>query len=193
MSTSNFSSEQESNQEAALSSSATGTEQRVKESLETLTPIRARHILILGGLSAFGPLSTDMYLPALPTLSHDLGATMSQIQITLSACILGLALGQVIAGPISDALGRRRPLLIGVAVFALASLLCIIAPSVAVLTILRFVQGFAGASGIVIALAIARDLYSGIALARCILLLLMVNFLAPIITPTFDGHVLSSS
>jgi DHA1 family bicyclomycin/chloramphenicol resistance-like MFS transporter len=136
MSTSDFSSEQESNQEAALSPSATGTEQRLKESLETSTPIRARHILILGGLSAFGPLSTDMYLPALPTLSHDLGATMSQIQITLSACILGLALGQVIAGPISDALGRRWPLLIGVAVYVLASLLCLVAPDVAVLTLL---------------------------------------------------------
>jgi DHA1 family bicyclomycin/chloramphenicol resistance-like MFS transporter len=189
MPTSNFSSEQESNQEAALSPSVAETERSVKESLETSTPIRARHILILGGLSAFGPLSTDMYLPALPTLSHDLGATMSQIQITLSACILGLALGQVIAGPISDALGRRRPLLIGVAVYVLASLLCLVAPDVTVLTLLRFVQGFAAAAGIVIATAIARDLYSGIALARCLSLLILVYGIAPILAPVLGSEV----
>src|SRR4051812_46962801 len=103
------------------------------------TPIRALHVLILGGLSALGPLSTDMYLPALPALSRELGASLSQTQLTLSAGILGLSLGQVLAGPSSDALGRRRPLLVGMLAFALASLLCISASSVAVLTILRFV------------------------------------------------------
>src|SRR5829696_5340458 len=126
-------------------------------SAERSTPIRALHVLILGGLSALGPLSTDMSLPALPALSRELGATMAQTQLTLSAGILGLALGQVLAGPSSDALGRRRPLLIGVAAFALASLLCMIAPSVAALTLLRFVQGVAGAAGIAIALAIVSD------------------------------------
>src|SRR5829696_4313994 len=110
-------------------------------------PIRALHVLILGGLSAIGPLSTDMYLPALPALSHELSSTVSQAQLTLSAGILGLSLGQVLAGPSSDALGRRRPLLIGLVAFALASLLCIIAPSIAILTVLRFVQGVAGAAG----------------------------------------------
>ena len=189
MSISDFSSQQESNQEAALSPSATGTEQRVKESLETSTPIQARHILILGGLSAFGPLSTDMYLPSFPTLSHDLGATISQIQLTLSACILGLALGQVIAGPMSDALGRRRPLLTGVAVYVLMSLLCLVAPDVIIFTILRFVQGFAAAAGIVIATAIARDLYSGTALARCLSLLILVYGIAPILAPVLGSFV----
>src|SRR5258708_2167135 len=106
-------------------------------SAERSTPIRALHVLVLGGLSALGPLSTDMYLPALPALSRELGATMAQTQLTLSAGILGLSLGQVIAGPSSDAFGRRRPLLIGVAAFALTSLLCIIAPSVTILPILR--------------------------------------------------------
>src|SRR5690242_4692636 len=81
-------------------------------SKDTSTRIKLIHVLILGALNAFGPLSTDMYLPSLPAISRDLGATMAQTQITLSACILGLALGQVIAGPISDAIGRRRPLLI---------------------------------------------------------------------------------
>src|SRR5689334_13520696 len=97
------------------------------------TPISARDVLILGGLSALGPLSTDMYLPALPALSQDLGASVAQAQLTLSAGILGLALGQVLAGPSSDALGRRRPLLVGVGAFALASLLCVAAPSAGLL------------------------------------------------------------
>lgn len=148
-------------------------------------------MLILGGLTAFAPLSTDMYLPSLPAVSHDLSATMSLTQITLTACILGLAFGQVIIGPISDARGRRWPLLIGIAVYVLASLLCIVAPSVVILSLLRFVQGLAGAAGIVIALAIARDLSTGSALARCISLLMTVNFLAPIVAPVLGGQLLT--
>lgn len=160
-------------------------------SAERSTPIRALHVLILGGLSALGPLSTDMYLPALPALSRELGATMAQTQLTLSAGILGLSLGQVIAGPSSDALGRRRPLLIGVAAFALTSLLCIIAPSVAILTILRFVQGVAGAAGIAIALAIVSDLYAGSVQARVFSLLMLVSGLAPIIAPVIGSQLLT--
>src|SRR4051812_31041032 len=155
------------------------------------TPLRALHVLILGGLSALGPLSTDMYLPALPALSRELGATMSQTQLTLSTGILGLSLGQVIAGPGSDALGRRRPLLIGVAAFALASLLCIIAPSIAVLTVLRFIQGVAGAAGIAIALAIVSDLYVGSVQARVFSLLTLVSGLAPIIAPVIGSQLLA--
>src|SRR3954462_7553561 len=134
-----------------LSAQATTDAERSK-------PIRVLYVLILGGLSAIGPLSTDMSLPALPALSRELGASLSQTQLTLSAGILGLSLGQVLAGPSSDALGRRRPLLVGMLAFALASLLCISASSVAVLTILRFVQGVAGAAGIAIALATVSDL-----------------------------------
>jgi DHA1 family bicyclomycin/chloramphenicol resistance-like MFS transporter len=155
------------------------------------TPIRALHVLILGGLSALGPLSTDMYLPALPALSRELGATMSQTQLTLSAGILGLSLGQMIAGPSSDALGRRRPLLIGVAAFALVSLLCIVAPSAAALTILRFVQGVAGAAGISIALAIVSDLYAGTTQARVFALLMLVSGLAPIVAPVIGSQLLA--
>jgi DHA1 family bicyclomycin/chloramphenicol resistance-like MFS transporter len=158
---------------------------------ERSTRIRALHVLILGGLSALGPLSTDMYLPALPALSRELGATMAQTQLTLSAGILGLSLGQVIAGPSSDALGRRRPLLIGVAAFALTSLLCIIAPSVAALTVLRFVQGVAGAAGISIALAIVSDLYAGSIQARVFSLLMLVSGLAPIIAPVIGSQLLA--
>jgi DHA1 family bicyclomycin/chloramphenicol resistance-like MFS transporter len=189
MSIQEFSSEND--QETTLPPISAETSQTVKDGKETSTRIRAKHVLILGGLTAFAPLSTDMYLPSLPAVSHDLSATMSLAQITLTACILGMAFGQVIVGPISDARGRRWPLLIGIAVYILASLLCALAPSVAVLSLLRFVQGFAGAAGIVIALAIARDLYSGSTLARCISLLMTVNFLAPIVAPVFGGQLLA--
>jgi DHA1 family bicyclomycin/chloramphenicol resistance-like MFS transporter len=191
MPTRNFSSKQQSSQEATLSPAASGTEQIVTESKDTSTRIRALHVLILGGLGAIGPLSNDMYLPSLPAVNHDLGATMSQTQITLSVCILGLSLGQVIAGPISDALGRRRPLLIGVAVFALASLLCGVAHSIAALIVLRFVQGVAGAAGIAIALAIASDLYAGIARARFFSLLMLINGLAPMVAPIIGSQLLT--
>lgn len=190
MSSRDFSSKRQYTQEAEVPA-APMPEQIATESKDTSSKILARHVFILGGLTAFAPLSTDMYLPSLPTVSRDLGGTMSQAQLTLIACILGLSLGQVIIGPISDALGRRRPLLIGIAAYMLASLLCIVAPSIAVLTVLRFVQGVAGAAGIVIASAIARDLYAGIALARCVSLLMTVTFVAPIVAPVLGGQLLT--
>jgi DHA1 family bicyclomycin/chloramphenicol resistance-like MFS transporter len=159
-------------------------------SQDSRKPRRAQLVFILGALTAFGPLSIDMYLPALPSLSRDFGTGAAQTQLTLSACLLGLALGQVIAGPISDALGRRRPLLVGLAAYALASLLCVVAPSVYALVALRFIQGFAGAAGIVIARAIVRDLHSGVAAARFFSLLMLVNGLAPILAPIFGGLLL---
>jgi DHA1 family bicyclomycin/chloramphenicol resistance-like MFS transporter len=142
-----------------------------------------RLVFILGALSAFAPLSIDMYLPAWPALTCGFGAGAVQMQLTLSACSLGLAVGQVIAGPLSDALGRRRPLLVGVAAYAAASLLCAVAPSVGALVVLRWVQGLAGAAGIVIARADVRDLYAGVAAARFFSLLMLVNGLAPIQAP----------
>lgn len=178
-----FLSKQSSNQPATINPTA-GIGKR------SANAIHWRHVLILSGLSALGPLSTDMYLPALPIISHDLASTMAQTQLTLSAGILGLAVGQVIAGPLSDALGRRRPLLLGLVAYALASLLCLIAPSVTVLTALRFVQGVAGASGIVIALAVVNDLYSGIIQARFFSLLMQVSGLAPILAPLLGSQLL---
>ena len=151
---------------------------------------RARLLLTLGVLSAFGPLSIDMYLPALPALGRDLRASAAQTQLTLSACLLGLALGQLLAGPLSDALGRRRPLLVGVAAYTAASLLCVVAPSVGALILLRFVQGLAGAAGIVIARAIVRDLHAGLAAARYFSLLMLVNGMAPILAPILGGQLL---
>jgi MFS transporter, DHA1 family, multidrug resistance protein len=125
-----------------------------------------QRILILGALSAFGPLSLDMYLPALPSLAQQLGGSPSAAQLTLTACLLGLAGGQIVAGPASDAAGRRPPLLLGLLAYALTSLFCALAPSIGVLIGLRLLQGLGGAAGIVIARATVRDLYGGLNLAR---------------------------
>jgi MFS transporter, DHA1 family, multidrug resistance protein len=151
---------------------------------------RVRMVIILGALSAFGPLSIDMYLPSLPSLSRDLQANASAAQLTLSACLLGLALGQVIAGPLSDSLGRRRPLLVGLTAYIVASLLCAVAPSVSLLIGMRLVQGAAGAAGIVIARATVRDLYSGIAIVRFFSVLTLVSGIAPIAAPIVGGLIL---
>jgi DHA1 family bicyclomycin/chloramphenicol resistance-like MFS transporter len=151
---------------------------------------RAQVVLILGALSAFGPLSIDMYLPGLPELGRRLDAPAWAVQLTLTACLAGLALGQIVAGPLSDRFGRRGPLLAGVACYAAVSLLCAVAPSVEVLVVLRFVQGMSGAAGIVIARAIVRDMHSGVAAARFFSLLMLVNGLAPILAPVIGGQVL---
>jgi DHA1 family bicyclomycin/chloramphenicol resistance-like MFS transporter len=146
--------------------------------------------IILGSLAAFGPLSLDMYLPALPKLASELNATTSVTQLSLTACLLGLALGQLIAGPISDVRGRRLPLIVGVAIYAIVSILCVYSPSIEVLIILRFIQGLAGAAGIVISRASARDLYSGVELTRFFALLMLVNGAAPILAPILGAEVL---
>lgn len=175
---------------AALEVSAVETEQVEAVNQAGASKIRVSHVLILGGLGALGPLANDMYVPSLPALGHDLAATASQTQMTLSAFILGLALGQVVAGPLSDALGRRRPLLIGVAAFVLTSLLCAVAPSVYLLIALRFLQGIAGAAGVALALAIVSDLYAGLTRARFFSLLMQINGLAPMIAPVLGGQLL---
>ena len=153
-------------------------------------PRLLRLIVILGALSAFGPFSIDMYLPSLPSLSRDFGIGSAEAQLTLSACLLGLAVGQLVVGPISDALGRRRPLLVCLVAYAFASFLCVMAPSILVLVILRFIQGFAGASGIVVARAVVRDMFTGLDVARFFSLLMLVNGLAPILAPLIGGQLL---
>jgi MFS transporter, DHA1 family, multidrug resistance protein len=149
-----------------------------------------QRILILGALSAFGPLSLDMYLPALPSLAQQLGGSPSAAQLTLTACLLGLAGGQVVAGPASDAAGRRRPLLLGLLAYALTSLFCALAPSIGILIGLRLLQGLGGAAGIVIARATVRDLYGGLDLARFMAWMMAVNGLAPILAPILGGQLL---
>ncbi|UKS56325.1 Bcr/CflA family multidrug efflux MFS transporter [Exiguobacterium acetylicum] len=157
---------------------------------ETMTPRRLTLILILGSLAALGPLSIDMYLPAFPDMSRSFDASASLIQLSLTACMLGMALGQLIVGPLSDVRGRKRPLMIALLAYLLASLACAMAPTIEVLIALRFVQGAAGASGIVISRAIVRDLFEGPELTRFFAALSLVNGTAPILAPVIGGQIL---
>ena len=151
---------------------------------------RLRLVLVIGSLFAFGPLSMDAYLPGLPALGRDLGGSASATQATITGCLVGLAAGQLRVGPLSDALGRRRPLLVGIAVYVAASILCAIAPSMWVLVVVRVLQGLAGAAGIVIARAVVRDLHSGAAAAQFFALLMLVTTLAPILAPILGAQIL---
>jgi len=151
---------------------------------------RARLFVLLGGLTAFGPLSIAMYLPALPAIGRDLGASESAIELTLTASLIGLAVGQLIAGPLSDSWGRRRPVLLGAAGYVLASLLCALAPSAPLLVGFRLLQGLTGGAGIVIARAIVRDMYSGAAAAQYFSRLVLIMGLAPILAPVLGGQLL---
>ncbi|MFF6992667.1 Bcr/CflA family efflux MFS transporter [Streptomyces sp. NPDC010273] len=145
---------------------------------------------MLGALSAVPPLSMDMYLPALPDVTRTLHTSATSGQLTLTACLSGMALGQLIVGPMSDRWGRRKPLLIGLLVYVLASVCCAIAPDAAVLIGCRLLQGLAGAAGIVIARAVVRDLYDGLEMARFFSTLLLVSSLAPVVAPILGGQVL---
>jgi len=146
-------------------------------------------VVVLGLLTMFGPLSLDLYLPALPQLADDLNASPSAAQLSITACLVGLAFGQLVAGPMSDRLGRKRPLIVGLLAYVLASAACAFAPSAMILALLRLVQGLAGAAGIVISRAIARDLYSGRALMIFFSRLLLVAGLAPVIAPIIGGQL----
>ncbi|MFT4210295.1 MAG: multidrug effflux MFS transporter [Microbacterium sp.] len=148
-----------------------------------------RIVLVLGLLEAFGPFSMDLYLPQLPQLAADLDVPAALAQATMSACMIGLGVGQLIAGPLSDRFGRRRPLLIGVTAFALLSVMCAVAPGIEVLLLARFAQGVAGSAGIVISLAVARDLFSGTELSRMLSLLLLVSGSAPVVAPLIGGQL----
>ena len=146
--------------------------------------------VFLGFMTAIAPLSTDMYLPALPEVQADFGVSTSLVQMTLTMTTLGMALGQILAGPMSDLLGRRRPLFIGMLVFIGATLGCVLAEDIHLFLFFRFCAGFAGASGIVIARAIARDVCEGAELTRFFAVLMMVNGFAPIIAPVIGGQIL---
>ncbi|MBQ1120955.1 multidrug effflux MFS transporter [Streptomyces sp. B15] len=146
--------------------------------------------LILGGLTALPPLSIDLYLPALPEVSSALHVPAATAQLTLTACLVGLAVGQLVAGPMSDRFGRRRPLLIGMACYIVAGVACALAPTAATLTVFRLAQGLAGAAGIVIARAVVRDMYDGLAMARFFSTLMLISGVAPILAPVLGGQVL---
>ncbi|MCF6521853.1 multidrug effflux MFS transporter [Streptomyces sp. JJ36] len=146
--------------------------------------------LILGSLTALPALSMDMYLPALPEVAGALDTPAAGVQLTLTTCLLGLAVGQLLVGPMSDRFGRRRPLVIGMAGYVLASAACAVAPTVEALTAFRLVQGLTGAAGIVIARAVVRDLYDGLAMARFFSTLMLISGAAPVFAPVLGGQVL---
>ncbi|WP_411736226.1 multidrug effflux MFS transporter [Paenibacillus sp. M2] len=160
-------------------------------SLNSNSTSRVRMALILGTLSAFGPLSLDMYLPALPTLADEFGSSTSYAQLSLTACMIGLAVGQLLAGPLSDVRGRRTPLIAGLVLYTIASILCLVSPTMGSFVVLRFIQGVAGAAGIVISRAIVRDVYSGPELTRFFSLLMLINGVAPIAAPIIGGQMLT--
>jgi DHA1 family bicyclomycin/chloramphenicol resistance-like MFS transporter len=151
---------------------------------------RLVYALVLGLLASLGPLCIDLYLPALPEMAGELNTSTSTAQLSLTAGLLGLGVGQLIFGPYSDKLGRMRPLLLSLALLLVASLWCALAPNIDQLLIARLLQGLAGAGGAVISRAIARDLYSGHELTRFFALLMLVNGLAPIIAPVLGGAML---
>lgn len=142
---------------------------------------------LLLALTVFGPVSMDLYLPALPALTDELGSATSMAQLTITACLIGLAAGQLIAGPLSDRFGRRRPLLIGVAAYIVASVACAMSPTVEVLILARLLQGLAGGVGIVIAQAAGRDVYEGGRLIRFYGRLTVMGGLAAVAGPLLGG------
>lgn len=147
-------------------------------------------LVVLGALSAFGPLSMDLYLPSLPSLIGELHTAPALAQLTLSACMVGLACGQLVAGPISDRMGRRRPLLVGVSLFTVASILCALAPTIQVLLVLRLLQGLGGSAGIVLGRAVIRDHYEGVGSARVFSRLQVITGVAPVLAPVIGGALL---
>ena len=161
----------------------------VTASLPPETHVRAGRPLatLLLVLTVFGPISMDLYLPALPALTTELGAATSTAQLTVTACLIGLAAGQLIAGPLSDRFGRRGPALIGVTAYVLVSALCAASPTVELLIAARLVQGLAGGVGIVIAQAAGRDVYEGGRLIRFYGRLTVVGGLAAVIGPLIGG------
>ncbi len=147
--------------------------------------------ILLGGFTAFGPLSMDLYLPAFPQLAADFGTGPAAVQLTLTADVLGLVIGQLVLGPLSDAYGRRRLLIGSALVCAVASVLCALAPTIGLLVIWRFLQGASGGGGIVLARAIAADIASGVAAARLFSLFMTLSSVAPILAPVLGGLMLA--
>ena len=158
----------------------------------TTTPRRgtALLMLVLGVLSAIGPLATDLYLPALPQISADLGTSESRVKFTLTTIMIGMALGQLVIGPLSDRWGRRVPLLVGIGVFTTSTLAIALATSVEAFTVLRFVQGLSAAAGLVISRAVVRDVFSGDAAATFFSRLVLLSGLAPMLGPVLGGQLL---
>ena len=146
--------------------------------------------LLLGLLAVMGPLNIDMYLPSFPGIAQDLDTSISLVQASLTACLLGLAFGQIIIGPLSDAKGRKKPLLISTSLFVVSSLLCAVAPNIYVLIAARFLQGFTASAGVVLSRAVVRDVFSGRELTKFFSLLMVINAVAPMAAPMAGGAIL---
>jgi DHA1 family bicyclomycin/chloramphenicol resistance-like MFS transporter len=152
---------------------------------------RTRLIFILGALTAFGPFTTDMYLPAFTALARDLSASEAAVQATLSTFLTGLALSQLVLGPVSDRYGRRRPLIVGLVLYIVAAAGCALAPNIETLWVARFLQSIGTCAAIVIARATVRDLYSGAEGAHFLSMLMLVLGMAPIIGPPLGAFILT--
>ncbi|WP_200945003.1 MULTISPECIES: multidrug effflux MFS transporter [unclassified Nocardioides] len=151
------------------------------------TSIRWPLLLVLASLAAVAPVATDLYLPGFPAMGDDLGADASGIQLTLTTFLVGMALGQLVMGPLSDRFGRRTPLVASAAVCVVAAVACALAPNLGVLVAARLVQGFAGAGGMVIGRAVIADVVTGAAAAKAFTLMLTVGGVAPVLAPLVGG------
>jgi DHA1 family bicyclomycin/chloramphenicol resistance-like MFS transporter len=157
---------------------------------ESKVPSRVRMVAVLGAVVALGPLTIDMYLPALPQIADDLSVSSSVAQLTLTGTLAGLALGQLIVGPLSDSLGRRKPLMAGIALHMLASLICLFAPNIGVLGVARGLQGMGAAAAMVVAIAVVGDLYVDSVAATVMSRLMLVLGVAPVLAPSLGAAVL---
>jgi DHA1 family bicyclomycin/chloramphenicol resistance-like MFS transporter len=147
-------------------------------------------VLLLGALAAIGPLTVDTYLPAMPALAAELQAGEASTQLTMTGLLAGLGLGQLIIGPLSDSVGRRKPLIVGLLGHAVMSLVCALAPSITMLIIARTVQGVAGAAVAVVGMAIVRDLFTGLKAAQLLSRLVLVTGVSPILAPSIGSALL---
>ena len=150
-------------------------------------------LFLFGVISAFAPLAMDLYLPGLPELQRDLNTSASLAQLTITASLIGIGLGQVVIGPLSDRVGRRKPLLVGILVFTVSSLAIATTNSIGVMIGLRLLQGLGGATGIVLSLAMLTDLFSGRELTKQISINQTINGIFPVLAPVFGGVIVAIS
>ncbi|WP_456786276.1 multidrug effflux MFS transporter [Cellulomonas sp. P5_C5] len=154
------------------------------------TRVSVGFVLLLSALTALGPFTFDTYLAAFPEIADDLNTTAAAVQLTIAASLAGLALGQLLIGSVSDAYGRRRPLLGSLVVYVLASAGLVLVQNITAFTALRFVQGFTAAAGMVLSLAVVRDKFEGLAVSKVMARLMLVVGVAPIIAPTIGAQLL---